>query len=362
MNQLTKCSSGLLFKEEFGENIGLVWDLAPNELGRIELTNDSLKILPGDSRLELTMPCPQQSGWVFQTHVKYSPRTTTESGGFLLKSITDNIAECELKGDNRDLYSYMKMELSNDYIFSLKASKDGTTWRDFGNSKMLDGNKFGYYLNEATQYDALEIYNCLVYKGNFITITNLPSNILVDVYDENGNRITNKFIIAYYDHHVVLDCTNVLFPISYFSITVKNMDGEEIFQWYATDVYGGDTYSISYNVKFTINGKNVDDDFYDMGTVAGIYGLYSLVITNLDGYDLINKTLSISAFSSYNPGNLPVTIAEATTIDQTTDLEFKKELKLSFKPYEAKSFYIKIDRDNTLVISDSEYRFKVLLL
>lgn len=362
MNQLTKCSSGLLFREDFGDNIGLIWDLAPNKLERVELTDSSLKLLPGDDRLELTMPCPQQSGWVFQTHIKYSPRVATESGGFLLKSITDNVAECELKGDTRDLYSYLKIELDNNYVFSLKASKDGLSWRDFGNSKMLDGNKFGYYVTEYTQYDSLEIYNCSVYKGNFVTLTSLPSDVYVDIYDESDKKITNKFIIAYHKNHIVLDCTNILFPIPYLKFVVKNKIGDELMENYATNVYGGDTYSISHNVRFKIDGVDIDDDFYNLGLVDGIYSLHLLVVENLDAYELTNTTLSVEAFSSYNPGNIPVAIAEASSIDQTTSLEFKKEHKLTFKPYESKSFYIKIDRDTSLILTDSEYRFKITLL
>lgn len=362
MDQLTKASSGLLYEEKFGVGLSLLWDFVPNNLNRVKINENSVEILPGEERVEMLMPCPASSGWMGQIHLSYSGRTSTESAGFVLKSITDNIAECELKGDTRELYDYMKVELDDSYVLSLKASKDGIYWKDFGNSKMLDANKLGFYINELTQYDPLVLKDIVICKSNFITISDVPSDSTVAVYDAKDANITHRLIVNKTNNKLVIDGSNMLFPIPYLKFKFLDKEFNELRVIELSSIYGGDTFDFNYDISFMIEGRELTNQGNSLDTVTGSYKLYSLQIRNDESYDLVNKTLKIEASSAFNPGHLPVTIAETTTHDDTPNLDFKRSLVVSFMSHENKNFFIKIERSNNAPILDSEYRFKISLV
>lgn len=358
---LTKSSTGLLYEEKFGENLSLLWDFVPNILSRVKLNKGSIEILPGEDRIEMLMPTPVDTGWVFQTHIHYAGRTATESCGFILKSITDNTAECELRGDTRELFDYLKMELDRESTFYLKASRDGLQWRDFGNSKMLDGNKFGYYISELTQHDPLILYDCVIYKNNFITVDDIPKGCTAIVYDKLGANITHKFILKHENGKLVLDGSNMLFPIEYLKIKFLDNEFNTIRESELENVYGGDVFDFSYNITVKIENETVDNNDHVLDTVMGPFKLYAVSIRNEESYDLKERTLKISASSAFNPGDIPVTIAETTSHDSMSNLDFNKQLKVTLKSYENKNFFIKIEKDQNLPLLDTEYKFKLTL-
>lgn len=362
MSQLAKSSSGLLYEEKFGGNPSLLWDFVPNNLNRVSLKADSMEILPGSERIEMLMPSPQQSGWVFQTHIHYAGRTSTESAGFVLKSITDNIAECELRGDTRELFDYLKIELADDSTLSLKASNDGKYWKDFGNSKMLDANKFGFYMNELTQHDPLILYDCIVYKNNFITVSSIPDDCTAVVYDATGANITHKFILKQENGKLVIDGSNMLFPIDYLQIKFLDSQFTEIRVTDLTNIYGGDTYDYSYDVEFKIEGVTLTNGPHALEEVKGPSKLYALIIENNEDYDLVDRTLKIEASSAFNPGDVPVTIAKTTAHDVTTGLVFSRQMVLTLKANSVNNFFIRIEKNPTLPLIDSEYKFKITLI
>lgn len=359
---LAKASSGLLYEEKFGENLSLLWDFVPNITSRVKFNQDSVEILPGEDRIEMLMPTPVDEGWVFQTHIHYAGRTATESCGFILKSITDNVAECELRGDTRDLFDYLKMELDKESTFYLKASKDGVQWRDFGNSKMLDGNKFGYYINELTQYDPLILYDCIVYKNNFITIDDIPKECTAIIYDKLGANISHKFVVKQENGKLVLDGSNMLFPIDYLKIKFLDSDFNTVRESELENVYGGDVYDFSFNVSIKIENKELGNGEHQLETVMGPFKLYAMSILNEEPYDLKDRILKVSASSSFNPGDIPVTIAETTTHESMNNLDFKKSLNVTLKAHENKNFFIKIEKNQNLPMLDTEYKFKLTLM
>lgn len=362
MKELSKVSSGLLYEENFGEDLSLIWDFIPNNLNRVKIHQNSVEILPGEERIEMIMPTPVDIGWVYQTHIDYNGRTGSEACGFILKSITDNVAECELRGDTRDLFSYLKMELDLESVFNLKASKDGKTWRDFGNSKMFDSNKFGYYMTEMTQYDSLTIKDCIIYKSNFITINNISKDLNAVVYDSLGANITHKFVMTHKDGVLTLDGGNMLFPIDELVIKFLDADFNIVREAILKKVYGGDIYDFAFNVTVRIEREILDNDTHHLDTVVGAYKLYAVSITSEEAYILNKRHLKIEPASAFNPGDLPVTIAETSSHDNTNNLDFKKELEVTFKPYENKNFFIKIARTQGLTLLEQEYKFKLTLI
>lgn len=361
MDQLTKSSSGVLYEEKFGVDLSLLWDFVPNDFNRVKINTDSVEILPGAERIEMLMPCPADSGWVCQTHISYAGRTGTESAGFVLKSITDNVAECELKGDTRELYDYLKMELDSESTFSLRASTDGSYWRDFGNTKMYDSNKFGFYVNEGTQYDPLILKDILVCKTNFITVMDIPTEYMVIVYDANDANISHKLTIKKDGTKLIIDGSNMIFPIPQLKLALLDDSYQEVRTVLLENVYGGDVYEFSYDVTFKIEGNELTNETYELDIVSGPYKLYAVQITNNEDYDLVDRKLKIAAASVFNPGYIPVTIAETTTLDNVTNLQFKKELTVTLKSHENKNFYMRIEKSSLPVI-ESEYRFKITLV
>ena len=107
--KLNKISTGHIFSEEFNGTMNPLWDIFPSDNNRITFAGDSIKILENTDKTELLIPCPKDSGYVFQTHIIYEPKESN-NGGCIVKSITENYVECELSAESEPIYySYLKV-------------------------------------------------------------------------------------------------------------------------------------------------------------------------------------------------------------------------------------------------------------
>lgn len=358
MAQITKSISGELYTEDFAGDISLIWDLMPGNSDRVAINSDSISLLPGDEKVELLIPSPRDLGYVLQTKIDYKPTKPTERAGCILKSITENYAEVEICGDDLETCTYFKLELDLNAVFSVKAADENLVWKDYGNTKLLDANKIGYYLNseDALNDEPFKIYNCVMYKDNFITINHYDRNNVVRIYNANDNEITDKFVIRKTNTKLLIDGSNTIFPIEKIKMKFFDMTtGILVHEGELENVYGGDIYDFSYNIEFYIDSVILDDSQYNLGVINGVQ-YYNLRIVNKENFAINDKILKIEAISKFNPGHKVVDMAHPN--DQNN---FTKERHISLTAGETKEFVMRVTKNKDHLITNDDYSFKIVL-
>lgn len=354
--KLNKISTGHIFSEEFNGTMNPLWDIFPSDNNRITFTGDSIKILENADKTELLIPCPKDSGYIFQTHIRYEPKEFN-NGGCIVKSITENYIECELSSEIEPIYySYLKVMYSDNFVLNLRASKDGLNWEDFGSTKLLDSNSIGYYLNDSK--NALEIFNCEMYKSNFITIIGIDKTQNIKIYDENNKEIVTNVDMKYIEDSVVIDLSSKLLPIDNAKIEVES--GGRLSDTITIDkLYGGDVYSFEPEIRFIVDEANMDNGNFDLGLVQGKEKVYDLQVVN-EGDFTKTGILKIVGVSSYDKGDSMVYLMPYG--DSSGSSELSKELEISLLPGTTTKFLIKIIKDSSCITIDDKYSFNIIFM
>lgn len=355
MANIIKASSGLLFSEDFGADTSLLWTVSPNFPDRVVQNSGSISLLPGTERMELLIPTPDGSSYVLQSDTDYNPTVAADTGGVTLRSLTDSTVDFEVIGDNTKVFKYSKCTIDNYNVLSAIGSTDGLIWQEYGNTKVTNMNKVGYFMGAGTTTDSLDINDCKIYKNNYIIFNNFNRTNLIKLFDATGVEITNNFILKKRNTQVQLDGTEIIYPITTLIVRVYDRDTLALLhEGTINNVYGGDIYEYDYNVSFYINGVLLTDTLYDLGLISASQE-FELRVVNNEAYALSSRKLSISYYTYTNPGYQSVDIAEANSTD------FKKELNVSFTAGEAKTFKLKVSDYKTYLNLDDSYRFKINL-
>lgn len=355
--KLNKISTGHIFSEEFNGTMNPLWDVFPSDNNRITFTGDSIKILENVDKTELLIPCPKESGYVFQTYIRYEPKESNNNGGCIVKSITENYVECELSSEIESIYySYLKVIYSDKFVLNLRASKDGLNWEDFGSTKLLDSNSIGYYLNDNK--DALEIFNCEMYKSNFITFIGIDKTQNIKIYDENNKEIVTNVDMKYTEDSVVVDLSSKLFPINDVKIEIES-EGSLSDTITIDKLYGGDVYSFEPEIRFVVNEANMDNGDFDLGLVQGKDRVYELQVVNAGDF---TKTgiLKIVGVSGYDKGDSMAYLMPYG--DSSGSSELFKELDITLLPGTTSKFLIKIIKDSSCITIDDKYSFNIIFM
>ncbi|MCC0781717.1 hypothetical protein IR152_00930 [Clostridioides sp. ES-S-0108-01] len=354
--KLNKISTGHIFSEEFNGTMNPLWDIFPSDNNRITFTGDSIKILENTDKTELLIPSPKDSGYVFQTYIRYEPKESN-NGGCIVKSITENYIECELSAEIEPIYySYLKVMYSDNFVLNLRASKDGLNWEDFGSTKLLDSNSIGYYLNDNK--NALEIFNCEMYKSNFITIIGIDKTQSIKIYDENNKEIVTNVDMKYTEDSVVIDLSSKLFPINNVRIEVES--GGRLSDTITIDkLYGGDVYSFEPEIRFIVDEANMDNGDFDLGLVQGKERVYELQVVN-EGNFTKTGILKIVGVSSYDKGDSMAYLMPYG--DSSGSSELSKELEISLLSGTTTKFLIKIIKDSSCITIDDKYSFNIIFM
>ena len=355
MAKITKSSSGFLFKEEAWTDLSLLWDLSPNDPSRVVLSDNSISLLPGEQRLELLIYAPKDRGYVMQSEIEYSPVSGTEAAGNTLRSETENYIDLEIRGDDDKLCSYTKIIVNDDSVLDAKCSKDGSKWLYYGNTKMVDMNRIGYYIGEGTKVAPFNIKKCVMYKDNNILINNFDRTNKLKLFDVNGVEITDKFVVKKKNTQMIIDGTNLLFPIEYLKVqSCDRKTGEVYYEGEMTDIYGGDVYEYAYEVDFFIDNVMLTNTVYDLGTINKDK-IFNLKISNKEAYPLKDKDLKVSYYSVYNPGYKLAQLAE-----EDSDI-FSSKLTVTLEAGETKSFKLKAIKDGNITNLEDEYKFSIII-
>lgn len=354
MSSLAKSSSGLLFSEKFHGDISLLWDLSPNNQDRVVQNNDSISLLQGNENIELLIPIPTESQYIVQSKIEYTPQSEDDKAGILFRSVTDTVVNFEICGDDNITCTNMKASV-DDYgiLYAYASSNNGATWKNYGNTKLVNMNIFGFY--NYGQNKELKIYDCIVYKSNYITFNNFDRTTYIKLFKDNV-EITNNFDIKKYNTRIVLDCINKIFPLNNIEVKVYNRsDDKEIASKVLNEMYGGDIYEFNYNLEFKINDDVLDSEkMYDLGRISNDT-IFNLIITNKESYDIAGKSLKVSYYSLLNRAYEYVEIAEETSDD------YSKSIQTSFTPGESKIFKLKITKDVLYSEINSDYEFSIIL-
>lgn len=355
MADIVKSSSGLLYSEEKWTDLSLLWDLSPNDPSRVVLNDNSISLLPGDQRLELLISAPKERGYVIQSEIDYKPTLQAEAAGNTLRSVTDNHIDLEIRGDDTDLCSYTKIIISDDGILEAKCSKDGSNWLYYGDTKVIDMNKIGYYIGAETKSTPFKIKKFVMYANNNILINNFDKKNILKLFNAKGVEITDEFMVRKKNTQMIIDGTNILFPIDYLKIqSCDRTTGEVYYEGELTDIYGGDVYEYEYEVEFFIDEIPLTDKIYNLGTISDDK-IFSLMLSNKEAYPLKNRKLKVSYYSIYNPGYKLAQLALKGSDKFTTELE------VSIGPGENKVFNLKAIKDSDVVNLEDEYKFNIIL-
>ena len=354
MSSLAKSSSGLLFSEKFDGDISLLWDLSPNNQDRVVQNNDSIYLLQGNENIELLIPIPIENQYIVQSKIKYTPKSEDDKAGIILRSLTDNVVNFEVCGDDETICTNMKASVDEYGILYAYASSDnGTTWKNYGNTKLVNMNSLGFYnygVNEE-----LKIYDCIVYKSNYVTFNNFDRTTYIRLFKDN-KEITSSFYIKKYNTRLVLDCIEKIFPLNNIEIKVYNRkDDTLIFSKVFNDIYGGDIYEFNYNLEFKIDDDILDSEtMYDLGKISNDT-VFNLIITNKEPYEINGKNLKVSYYSLLNRAYEFVDIAEENSNN------YYKSIETSFTPGECKIFKLKISKNVLYSEINSDYEFSIIL-
>ena len=354
MATIIKSSSGFLFSEDKWDDLSLLWDLSPNDPSRVALTSDSISLLPGVDRLELLLPAPMDNGYVMQSEIEYAPKQSAEKAGCVLKSLTNSIIELEVCGDTDVNCKYSKIIVDDDHILDAKVSLDSNMWVDYGNTRAVDMNKLGYYI-ESNLDTVLKVKNCTMYKNNTVILNGFDRKNIMKLFDSNMNEITDKFYIKKKNAQMTLDGTNIMYPIKYLKMQVLDRDTGEVYhEGELNDVYGGDIYEYNYNIEVYVDEILLDNTMHSLGPISG-EKIFNVKITNKESYPLKDKNIKVSYYSVYNKGNKLAKIAFENGDNYLTTLN------TNFAPGETKLFKLKIARDNTFISIEDEYKFNIIL-
>jgi hypothetical protein len=354
MSSLAKSSSGLLFSEKFDGDISLLWDLSPNNQDRVVQNNDSISLLQGNEDIELLIPIPTENQYVVQSKIAYTPGSQDDKAGILLRSVTDSVVNFEVCGDDSIICTNMKTCIDEYGILYAYASSDnGTTWKNYGNTKLVNMNNLGFY--NYGKNKELKIYDCIMYKNNYVTFNNFDRTTYIKLF-QAGVEITNDFDIKKYNTRIVLDCIDKLFPLNNIEVKVYNRsDNKEIAAQVFNEIYGGDIYEFNYNLEFKINNDILDSEkMYDLGKISSDT-IFNLIVTNKEPYSIIGKSLKVTYHSLLNRAYEYVDIAE-----ETSD-KYYKSIEASFTPGESKIFKLKITKDVLYSEINSDYEFSIIL-
>lgn len=357
MANIIKANSGFIFSENFDtDDMSLLWTLSPNLKDRVVHNDDSITLLPGEERMELLITMPNETGYVMQSDLQYNPSDENEAAGITFRSITDSTVDLEVKGDTTHKVYHTKMTVDDNNILSATGSDNGgINWREYGNTKIIDMNKIGYYIAENTEKDSITISNMTLYKSNYISFNNFDRKNIIRIYDKNDTEITDDFVIFRTNNSVKIDGTELLFPIEYLKIRSFDRDtGDLRFEGEVNNVYGGDVYEYNYNINFFINDHKLENDIYSLGAINEEKE-FILRIENKESYDILDRHLRVDWYSYLNPGYKAVSLADINSDD------FSNELNISLLAGESRNYKLKISKFKDYLNLEDNYNFKITL-
>lgn len=368
---LNRATSGLILEESIF-NHNLLWDLSPNDYTRIACNSDSVELEHGDQRISMSIQTPSKS-YVFQTEIKHEPVVLSDVGGIVISSTTDNAIECQTfftyNGGSAQYFRFIKVCVDKE-VYTFYGSMDGVIWQDLGNSKMLDANRIGFFLDGIKTVNSKKfmVKSIYIYNSNIVTFNNIPNNSTIRIVNQAGYNVLDgkESTIKRYNNKCFIDFTNVILPIEKSNIEIIDPSGKLIASLKNITLYGGDIYEYSENIQFMLNDVVIDPrNSVDLGRLTSKENKYLLTVKNLDSNTLIGKTLKVEAYSDYYRGsvNTKLAIIPDITSNQQPQLTYADKVSLPDMPKDKLiqlNMVIVKDRSNLGPFLADKYKFKIV--
>ena len=369
---IKKVSNGILFEDDFKKH-NLLWTITPLDSTRYEYTDFGVVLKHGDGRVIMSMPSPYNyNEYTIEAEFDHAPTILSDVGGMVFMSTTDDSIECQsyfnhLSSNNKN-YRYIRV-IYKEEVYQFLVSEDGIKWEEAGNSRLVNSNQFGFFLDgvQEQQSTYLLARNIKIQTSRYATIRGINSNgDIVIIKDADGNDVSN---IGYTIEKgaIKLDLSQCVNPIE---LNVKIRNGATNTTLFDSDLQYfscGDIYETDEDVLFYIDGNLIEsiDSIFNLGTLSGRVNYVDFnLLNNSDDNVLINKELSIDKFSPHSTGHEKVKIAVVEDGVDIENLDYKEVVKVDeILPKETLKCVLKIERQGRDFIpsADSSYRFKINL-
>lgn len=357
MSQISKIFTGLVFHEDFNNSFSPKWDILPNNLDRVLFNEDSISLLPNDNELlEMLIPYPSDCKFHIKTKIEYIPKNINDIGGMVIKSTTGYTTECEFTYDEStpNEYEFINLNCGDKSVINLRASKDGYTWDDLGNTRFYDGNYIGYFIKGNEE--PLKIHNFIMCTDKFVSIQGVSNSSLIEIIDVDGYDIIKKYELdcKVINGNAIIDIENMSWPLENVTLSVTQESGMPT-TLTVNKLYGGDIFSFEPELLFSVDEINESSDGFNLGKIHGRTKTYTLRVFNSGLEQKIGK-LVIEPVSTYDNGHH---MAYIYPFESECDTK-SKELEVAINTHQEFKCIIKIVKDTTYTTIDDDFGFKVV--
>ena len=423
MANLIKTANGLLFYDDFSKG-SLMWTLSPSYVKNVvEFGDKGLRLKHSDNYCIYTMVEPENEEFSCIVQLDHIPYNENDVAGIIILSNDKEYAECqsymatessELENGNKyyqsvidaientvddylnstsnvpptvqptqvipftdTLYKYIKFnKMKYKYVFY--ASIDGIDWIEIGNVSFDDSSVIGFFIYSTTDQDVIQNSHCYfnnfaLYKSKYFVFEGIDSLNEIEMYDKDNNVIfrTDTFDSLDKVSRWSKTCsvsTNMLpMPIKDARIRIypKNRYSETIAEYELGDVWGGDEFTVTRDIKVFINGQQINtNEIYDLGTFYRGSYFVKLVVENSDNEIISDIKVKVIRYSEYYAGEEAVAIALYDENEAASSVNYTKEVTINgLQPSESRTVMIKLtDRPvHDFYMTANDYRFKIVI-
>lgn len=284
------------------------------------------------------------------------------------------------------IYRFLKLVKYNDntgYVYQFYASPNGITWIEVGSVNYPNACSIGFFLYSTENSRLLNNGNFLIkrlslYENKYITINGISIFQDFEIYSRHNrteiirsdttpglsiiNKESNTAIIN--TNELNLPIRNAIlrvYPKGHYDETINQYD-------LPNDTYGGDIYTINYDIKVIIDNIEVlPGNEYDLGLLYTRKFKKNIVIYNNEDFDLGILRIKIVAYSEFFSGEEEIQIAfyDGNKADQSAlSYEYSNELIINrLDSHTGVELIMKLkDRPKQEFYSAAnDYKFKILI-
>lgn len=268
------------------------------------------------------------------------------------------------------MYAYIKV-IKKNTVYTFFASTDGKEWIEVGNSKFNDTHRIGFFLHsisELTEEDLTKsnfyVEYAMFYDNNYVIIKNVKNIVdKIELRDEDGSLICDNThgMIAIKDNMAYIDTTLLKMPYNNVRLVMLNSSKELLFDYYVSQLVGGDRYEYGYDLKVCIDNIEINqEELFKLDAFKTNNQTVRIDIYNQEQFEITNLKVSISSYSVYYEGSETLGISLYDVNEEIYD--FKESVTIdSIMPSEGRSVLIKLTNKTVQNFYKKEgaYRFKL---
>ena len=392
MSNLTKSTNGLLFYDDFSEKT-LMWTVSPsNASNALEFGENGLRIKHSEKYVIYTLVEPEVEEYSCIIQLDHVPFNYEDIAGIIVMSSNKEYAECqsflatepsEITNPSNALsdfvdvqYKYIKF-IKTKYKYVFYASADSYEWIEVGNATFDRSATIGFFVYSSDNQDVIDNSHCYfnnfaLYASKYICINGIERKSEIEMLDENNALIFRtdsglyKNMISRSNKTCMVNTNTLPMPIKNAKIRVyaKNNYSQTISEYNLGDIYGGDEYTITQDIRIHINNKEINSgELYDLGSFYSGSYFVKFAVHNHDE-DIASVKVKVIGYSEYYSGEENIELALYDENKPQSSLEYKKELVIeNIKPSEGRILLMRLsDRPvPDFYKTANSYRFKIII-